>query len=447
MVKVFLIILGEWRYFGHILYEKLSYILSVLPDLVRELSYLIKKLIKSLYSLKVSIRKKEVNVKLYVDVRFNFITNFIRYLDQKDKEAYKRYYEEEKERREKKLAAWESWAKGRDEWVEEELSNSLNSLRDYLLRKEKKVNDWFYLRKVKFEEKVNNRIKVFYEGLAKRIAFYKGEVEKINPTFLLWESKRKKKFKRWREWVKLKSPKFKPFLEKLIQIQDIPPHVQRFIVKWIFNPGVDYFVTKWIKFLDWGEEKDWIRKSRKIEGIIEKFNFYETVFKEKGGLYGSGVIKVWVPRFYLYWKKVPVFQYKRQYFYQRYLKGVEKHNDWWYNVIKKGVRKEVFNEEDLRGLCLRLNLGRLRSTYRFLFEIDEGRWKSIEGVERRILENQKVSFFFRTIGRGYRFFLLIVMSDPFFYAWNVFFLVTGVYMLLILAPIIIFFEWFRVKKR
>lgn len=440
MVKVFLIILGEWRYFGHILYEKLSYILSILPDLIRELSYLVKKLIKSLYSLKISIRKKEVDVKLYVDVRFDFITNFIRYLDQKDKEAYKRYYEKEKERREKKLVVWENRAKIKDE----ELSDSLNGFREYLFRKEKKVNDWFYLRKVKFERKVNNRIKVFYKRLAKRIPFYRGEIEKINPLFLLWESKRKKKIQRWREWVKLKSPKFKPFLEKLIQIQEIQPHVQRFIVKWIFNPGVDYFVTKWINFLDWSEEKDWIRKSRKVERIIERFNFYETIFKEKGELYGSGVIKVWVPRFNFYWKKVP--EYKGQYFYQRYLRGVEKHNDWWYNVIKKGVRKEVFNEEDLRGLCLRLNLGRLHSIYRFLFEIDEGRWKSIEGVEKRILENQKVSLFFRLVGRGYRFFLLIVMSDPFFYAWNVFFLVTGIYILLILAPFIIFFEWLRVKK-
>lgn len=447
MVKVFLIILGEWRHFGHILYEKLTYLLSVLPGLVRELSYFVKKLIKSLCSLKITFKKNEKNVKLYLDLHFDFLFHIIRSLDEKDKKDYKRYYEEEKGRREKKLAAREIEAKKKDEWIQNRISTSLNCFRNFLSTREKRMNNWFYLKKMNFERRINKCIKGFYERLLRIVVFKRVKIESINPALLCWEEKRKRKVKWWQMWFKFKSPYFKPFLEKLIQIQDIPPHVQRFIVKWIFDPAVDYLIVNYLKFLEKVEEKNWIRRSSRVERIENRFLLYEEELKKKIELYGSAGIRFWVPRFYFYADKLPEFGLKRNYFYERYQKEVEKHNDWWFNVIRKGRRKEVFDEKDFKNLNVRINLGELHSTYRFFFEIDRKRWDLIERFEKRIIENRIVSFFFRMVSCGYRFFLLLVMSDPFVYAWDVFFLVTGVYILCIIAPIILFFELIRTKKK
>lgn len=442
MVKVLLILLGEWRYMGEVLYEKLSYLLSILPDLVRNFNFFFKQLIKGLLSLRIVVERVKGERRFKLRLGLNLWNRIVLYLDKRDKKKYKEWYRKEVLKREKRLEELEDWAKKRNEWLENKISGKTKRIRAFLLKLEKSIRGKLVKWREKMENKLNKKMVSFYEWLIEKVLEIEAELKKINPQLLILEELRKERVKGWKGGIKKVGNKVKKFLINQIQTPKLPPKVRVIIAEEIIKPMVEKKVNKWINRVESFREMRVLRELKTVKRWEQKLFYYKERFEHEREDYQLGRIQIWIPKIRLYGEKIPVLELKRNFFYEYYVKKKKKEYESWVLSVKK-ERDEVFHIE-LKGFYFDFSLG---LKFKLKYRLDEKMWYKLESIEKRINETKQVTFFFRMVNEIYQLFLTIVMSDPFVYAWNVFFLVTGVYLLCIIAPFLFFFEWIRVKKK
>lgn len=440
MVKTLLILLGEWRNFGHVLYEKLSYVLSILPGLAKEFCYgirlLVRFLLRCLYGLRMEVRKGGMKVK----IRIELWKHIFLYFDKRDKEIYRRNCIKEAEKRKKKLEILEKRINRFNEWLDWKISKDGLRLRDVWRKREEKINRGFWI-KVKTSGKgAEDLEKLLWklENLCIRsLSWQERMLGKVSKVFADLEFRRREYifYLRLREKIASWGDKFKDYLRQ----QDVPVEVKVLFLEKHLIPAIDEKITKMIKVVAFLEEKLVVRKPKLISNWEEELSKKKKEIKFSVNLPGPLDFewKVNPPvRVNFFYEKIPVFRMKKKIFYNYYLKKKEEFDHWWRN--KKKERDDVVE--------IKFEPSEFKFDYSVKFYLKENK-KVTEWEE--YWDNSIYCRFFhfmtKYLKKFYCFLVLIVRSDPFVYAWNVFFLVTGVYFLLIIGPIILLFEWI-IKK-
>jgi hypothetical protein len=443
MVKTLLILLGEWREFGHVMYEKLSYVLSILPGLAKEFCYgirlLVRFLLRCLYGLRVEVRKGGMKVK----IRIELWKHIFLYFDNKDKEMYRRNCIKEAEKRKKKLENLEKRINRFNEWLDWKISKDGLRLRDVWRKREERINRGFWI-KVKTSGKGGKDLEKLLSKLEhfciRSLSWQERMLVKVSKVFIDLENRRRdyifflnlqKKLVRWGD-------KFKDYLRQ----QDVPVEVKVFFLEKHLIPAIDEKIIKMKKVVAFLEKNLIIRTPKQISkwaGELAKKKEEVTFLTKRITIPGPLDFewKVNPPvRVNFFYKKIPIFHTQKKIFYGYYLKKKEEFDQWWRN--KKKERDDVVE--------IKFESSELKFDYGVKFYLKENK-KVTEWEEYwdNSIYCRLFHFLTKYLKKFYCFLVFIVSSDPFVYAWNVFFLVTGVYFLLIIGPIIILFEWIRSK--
>jgi hypothetical protein len=448
MVKTLLIILGFWRELGFVLYEKLSYVLSVLPDCMKAFFMGLRELLKSI--LKVMYKVLHFRIRVCKDIQFSLNINFN--LKNKLRKLYKKlidrrepnynYIYLEKYEEIMKKQKWEKKLEEYDKKVQEEIkkwNRIINLLLSIIERVLNYVNSKIYrIRKKKLEKKTEflERLlrikKENYQDFRRIVVMDRIETEEIKE----WKENRLKKFE-----LKMER-KIKEKLEALVPEELkkywelIPQEIKKYVE--IF-PSIR-LEGKLVKFL-----KYYYHQKENIYSnllMLELRNVEEKKIKKlKKQVIKLKVCKIEKKEIKWNWEWKDKLLEKKKKEREKKLKDLEE----WYNKMKKKSQEEELETKTLIKGKIRLFRcwTEMSGDYkRFCNKIEELEEKWNKTKVYKILR-----WFLNKIKTFYRYILIIVKSDPFVYAWHVFFLVTGIYLVLFLAPLVFFFEIIRVKKK